>query len=52
MGWLASIAIFSQHVRDGVQNRLCVLNLIYSAHNGRGVGLTILPSFYGKIALH
>ena len=30
---------FSQNVRDGEQNLLWVINLIYSAHNGRGVGL-------------
>ena len=31
--------IFSQNVQDGEQNLLLVLNLIYGAHNGRGVGL-------------
>ena len=49
MGWLASKAIFSQHVRVGVQNRLWVLNLIYSAHNGRGVGLPYYRPFVEKL---
>ena len=31
--------MFSQNVRDGEQNLLSVINLIFSAHNGRGVGL-------------
>ena len=39
-------AIFSQHVRDGAQNRLWVLNLIYSAHNGRGVSLPYCRPFW------
>ena len=43
---------FLKTFRDGEQNLLWVINLIYSAHNGRGVGFTILPSFSGKIALH
>ena len=47
--WLATSAIFSQNVRDGEQNRLCVVNLIYNAHNGRGVGLPYCRPFLAKL---
>ena len=40
---------FSQNVRDGEQNLLCVFNLIYSAHNGRGVGLPYCRPFLAKL---
>ena len=40
---------FSQNVRDGEQNLLWVLNLIYSAHNGRGVGLPYYRPFMAKL---
>ena len=41
--------MFSQHVRDGAQNLLWVLNLIYGAHNGRGVGLPYYRPFMAKL---
>ena len=41
--------MFSQHVRDGAQNLLWVLNLIYCAHNGRGVGLPYYRPFMAKL---
>ena len=41
--------MFSQHVRDGAQNLLWVLNLIYGAHNGRGVGLPYYSPFMAKL---
>ena len=47
-GWPVK-AIFSQNVRDGEQNLLWVINLIYSAHNGRGVGLPYCRPFMAKL---
>ena len=54
-GWLAitgvagHLAIISQNVRDGEQNLLWVINLIYSAHNDRGVGLPYYRPFMAKL---
>ena len=45
---LSTYAIFSQNLRDGEQNLLSVLNLIYVAHNGRGVGLPDCLPFLSK----
>ena len=47
-GWPLK-AIFSQNVRDGVQNLLWVINLIYSAHNGWGVGLPYYRPFMATL---
>ena len=41
--------MFSQHVRDGEHNILWVINLIYSAYNGRGVGLPYYFPFMAKL---
>ena len=41
--------MFSQNVRDGEHNILWVINLIYSAHNGRGVGLPYYRPFMAKL---
>ena len=41
--------MFSQDVRDGEQNLLWVINIIYSAHNGRGVGLPYYRPFMAKL---
>ena len=46
--WLSAYVIFSQNIRDGEQNLLSVLNLIYVAHNGRGVGLPDCLPFLSK----
>ena len=46
--WLSNYAIFSENLRDGEQNLLWVLNLIYGAHNGRGVGLPDVHLFFSK----
>ena len=46
---MATKGIFSQNVRDGAQNLLWVLNLIYSARNGRGVGLPYCRPFLSKL---
>ena len=46
--WLSTYAIFSQNLRDGEQNLLSVLNLIYGAHNGRDVGLPDCFPFLAK----
>ena len=40
---------FLKKVRDGEQNLLWVINLIYSAHNGRGVFLPYCRPFLGKL---
>ena len=47
-GWPVK-QFFSENVRDGVQNLLWVINLIYSAHNGRGVGLPYYRPFMAKL---
>ena len=41
--------MFSQNVRDGERNLLWVINLIYGAHNGRGVGLPYCRPFLAKL---
>ena len=41
--------MFTQIVRDGEQNILWVLYLIYSAHNGRGVDLPYYRPFMAKL---
>ena len=52
--WLAipgvagHISNFSQNVRDGEQSLLLILNLIYSAHNGGGMGLLDYLPFLQK----
>ena len=54
-GWLAISGVaghlshFSQNIRDGEQTLLLVINLIYSAHNGRGVGLPYCRPFLEKL---
>ena len=48
-GVAGTLAIFPQNVRDGEQNLLWVINLIYSAHNGRGVGLPYCRPFLAKL---
>ena len=40
---------FLKKIRDGEQNLLWVINLIYSAHNGRGVGLPYYRPFMAKL---
>ena len=47
-GWPVK-QFFSENVRDGEQNLLWVINLIYSAHNGRGVGLPYYRPFMAKL---
>ena len=46
---MATKGIFSQNVRNGAQNLLWVLNLIYSARNGRGVSLPYCRPFLAKL---
>ena len=40
---------FLKKIRDGEQNLLWVINLIYSADNGRGVGLPYYRPFMAKL---
>ena len=49
--WVTScttLAMFSQNIREGEQNFLRILNLIYGVHNGRGVGLSKCLPFLVK----
>ena len=46
---MATKGFISQNVRNGAQNLLWVLNLIYSARNGRGVGLPYWRPFLAKL---
>ena len=48
-GVAGHLSHFSQNIRDGEQNLLCVFNLIYSAHNGRGVCLPYCRPFLAKL---
>ena len=41
--------MFSQNDRDGEQSLLWVINLIYNAHNVRGVGLLYYRPFMAKL---